>query len=233
LVDRPWLALAPLLVACASLSPARAAAAGMCWTGAAAAGVAWFLPGMLSGYFALTTVSSWLATLAVAACLHGIYVSAYAAWVAWLVRRHAANPVLLAGGWLVCEFARSHGAVGSPWALAAYSQVRWTPMIQIADLAGPYGLGMLIAAVNAGAAASVAPALRGSRPRLAIAMIAAAVAGAGCYGQWRPANPSPTAPPYGSPWSRAAPRWSGTRRAPPGWRATCRSRPTAPRPEPA
>src|SRR5262245_51806887 len=76
----PWLALAPLLVACASLSPARAFAAGMCWTGAAAAGVAWFLPGMLSGYFGLTTVSSWLANLALRACLHRIHASAYAAW---------------------------------------------------------------------------------------------------------------------------------------------------------
>src|SRR5262245_49126863 len=150
----PWLALAPLLVACASLSPARAAAAGMCWTAAAAAGVAWFLPGMLSSYFGLTTVSSWLATLAVAGCLHGIHVSAYAAWVAWLVRRKAANPVLLAGGWLACEFARASGGLGSPWALAAYSQVHWTPVIQIADLAGPYAIGLLIAGGTAGVAAS-------------------------------------------------------------------------------
>ena len=108
---------------------------------------------MLSRYFGLAAVPSWLASVAIVGGLQGLYVSGYAAWVAWLVRRRAANPVLLAGGWVACEFARAHGALGSPWALAAYSQVRWTPLIQIADLAGPYGIGMLVAAVNAGAAA--------------------------------------------------------------------------------
>ncbi|HEV7734211.1 MAG TPA: apolipoprotein N-acyltransferase [Candidatus Binatia bacterium] len=181
----PWLALVPLLVACAALSPLRAAMAGMCWAVTAAIGVAWFLPGMLSGYFGLSPVPSWLATVAVVGGLHGLSVSAYAAWVAWLVRRRAANPVLLAGGWLVCEFARANGGLSSPWALAAYSQLRWTPMIQIADVAGPYGIGLLIAGVNACAAASMVPALRGRRPVLATVTIGAAVLGALLYGEWR------------------------------------------------
>lgn len=179
-----WVALVPLLVACAALSPARAALAGMCWTAALGAGVAWFLPDMLSRYFALGAVQSWLGAGAVGA-LNGIYVSAYAAWVSCLARRRAANPLLLAGGWLVCEFGRAHGVLGSQWALAAYSQVSCAPLIQIADLAGPYGIGMLIAAVNAGIAALAAPALRGRRPRLAATAIAAAVAAVVLYGQWR------------------------------------------------
>ncbi len=181
----PWLALAPLLVACAALSPLRAAMMGMCWTVAAASGVAWFLPAMLSRYFGLAAVPSWLATVVVAGGLHGVYVSAYAAWVAWLARRRAANPVLLAGGWLACEFARASGGLGSPWALTAYSQVHWTPIIQIADLAGPYGIGMLVAGVNACGAAWLAPALRGRRPRLSMATIAVGLATAVLYGHWR------------------------------------------------
>lgn len=181
----PWLALAPLLVACAALSPWRAAMAGMCWAVTVAVGVVWFLPAMLSGYFGLATVPSWLATGAIVGGLHGVYVSVYCAWVAWLVRRRAAHPVLLAGGWLACEFVRAHGGLGSPWALAAYSQVHWTALIQIADLAGPYGIGMLVAGVNACVAAWWVPALRGRRPRLAAATIAAALVGAFLYGQWR------------------------------------------------
>ena len=180
-----WLALVPLLVACAVLSPLRAAMAGMCWTATAALGVAWFLPAMLSNYFGLAAVPSWLAAVAIAAGLHGLCVSGYAAWVAWLVQRRAAHPVLLAGGWLVCEFARAHGALGSPWALTAYSQMHWTPLIQIADLAGPYGIGMLVAAVNACAAALLVPALRGRRPLLTATTIAAALAAVLLYGQWR------------------------------------------------
>jgi apolipoprotein N-acyltransferase len=178
-----WISLVPLLLACASLSPVRAAMAGVCWTVIAAAGVASFLPAMLSRYFGLAVVPGWLAALAVAAGLHGLFVSGYAAWVAWLVQRRAANPVLLAGGWLVCEFARDR--LGSPWALTAYSQLPWTPLIQSADLAGPYALGMLVAAVNACAAACLVPALRGGRPWLSATTTVAALAGAFLYGQWR------------------------------------------------
>ena len=181
----PWLALAPLLVACAALSPWRAAVAGMWWTVVAALGVGWCLPGMLSRYSGLSVLPSWLATAAVVGGLHGFYLSLYAAWVAWLARRRAARPVVLAGGWLACEFARGHGSLGIPWALAAYSQVRSTSLIQLADLAGPYGIGMLIAAANACAAAWWEPALRGPRPWRDAVAIAAALLAAWLYGEWR------------------------------------------------
>lgn len=92
-----WVSLVPLLVACAALSPLRAAMAGMCVTMAGAVGVASFLPAMLSRYFGLAVVPTWIATVAIVAGLHGIFVGGYAAWVAWLVRRRAAHPILLAG----------------------------------------------------------------------------------------------------------------------------------------
>ena len=181
----PWVALAPLLIASASLSPARAAVAGLCWTAAAAVGVVGFLPGMLSGYFGLAPATSWVAALSIVGALHGSYIAAYAAWVAWLARRRAAHPLLLASGWVACELARAHGELGSPWALAAYSQANATTLIQIADLAGPYGLGFVIAAVNACVAAALAPGLRGRRlPFSALATAGAMVAVVG-YGQWR------------------------------------------------
>jgi len=180
-----WFSLVPLLDACAALTPLRAAVAGMCWTGAFAVGVASFLPSMLSGYFGLPVIASWIAALAIIAGLHGLCVSAYAAWIAWLRQRRAAHPLLLAGGWLVCEFTRAHGTMGGPWALAAYSQVQWAPVIQSADLAGPYAIGVLVAAVNTCVAAWLVPALRGRQPLLAASTTAAAVIGALLYGQWR------------------------------------------------
>jgi apolipoprotein N-acyltransferase len=180
-----WLALVPLLVACSALSPRRAALAGFVWMTTMGAGVAWCLPAMLTHYFGLATVPSWLASVAIVVGVNGAYVSAYAAWVAWLARRRAANPILLAGGWLACEFARAHGVGSSPWALTAYSQLGWTPVVQIADLAGPYGIGMLVAAVGAAVAAALVPALRGRRPLLDTAMIAAALMAALAYGEWR------------------------------------------------
>jgi apolipoprotein N-acyltransferase len=97
-----------------------------------------------------------------------MYIGAYAAWVAWLTQRRAAHPALLAAGWLACEFARSHSALGSPWALTAYAHIDSTALIQIADLAGPYGIGMLVASINAVIAAVLVPPLRGRRPAVCV-----------------------------------------------------------------
>lgn len=181
----PWVALAPLLIACAALPPARAALAGMVWAATAAAAVASFVPGMLTAYFGLGAGASWLATIAVVGGLHGVYVGAYAAWVAWLVRRRAANPLLVAGGWLACEMVRAHAPLGSPWALSGYSQVGWPVVLQIADATGVYGIGLLLASVNAIVAAAVVPQLRGRRPRVATAIVAAALLATASYGHWR------------------------------------------------
>lgn len=180
-----WVAVAPLFVAVARLSPLRAAAAGMVWSATMVAGVAFYLPGMLSAYFGMAGVASWIGAVAFGIGLVGVYVSAYAAWVAWVVRRGGASPLLLAGGWVVCEFARAHGVVANPWALSAYSQMHATALIQIADATGPYGLGFLIGAVNASVAAALAPALRGRHPAWSVSVIAAALIGVLLYGHWR------------------------------------------------
>lgn len=179
-----WVALVPLLVACAALTPWRAALAGMCWSVTAAAGVASFLPSMLSGYFGLTPVASWLATITVVG-VHGVHPSVFAAWVAWLARRRRASPLLVAGGWLACELARAHDGLGSPWGLAAYSQLGRTSIVQIADLAGPYGIGMLVAAVNGCVAAWLVPSLRGRHPTRSAVTIAVALVATVVYGEWR------------------------------------------------
>src|SRR6185369_6055375 len=110
-----WVALVPLLVACAALSPLRAFASGLLWTATASLGVAWFFPYTLVHYFGLGPIASRLAAIAFVGGLHGVWFAAYAAWVAWLVRRDAATPWLLAGGWLACEVARSQGSTGAPW----------------------------------------------------------------------------------------------------------------------
>ena len=180
-----WIALVPLLGACAVLPPRRAAIAGLLWTAATAVGVAGFFPHMLANYFGLSTVPSWVAAFAIIAALHGIWIGAYAAWVAWLVRRRSADPLVLACGWVACEFVRAHGAFGTPWAIAAYSQVGNARIVQLADLGGPSAIGLLLAAVNAVVAALLIPALRGRRPRRTAMLVAAGLAAALIYGEWR------------------------------------------------
>ena len=177
-----WLALVPLLVAAARLPPAKAAGGGLLWGVAIACGVGSSLPGMVSHYFELPAWIGWGVFAAVGVALSGIYYAAFAAWVSWLARRSAASPLAIAAGWGACEFARAHLVVGNPWALSAYSQVGFTPLMQIADASGPYGPGMLLAAVNAALAALLCPSLRTRRPARSMAAVGAALAAVLIYG---------------------------------------------------
>lgn len=50
--------------------------------------------------------------------------------------------------WLVLEYLRGYAFSGFPWAGLGYSQYRFLPMIQIADITGIYGVSFLVVAVN-------------------------------------------------------------------------------------
>jgi apolipoprotein N-acyltransferase len=50
--------------------------------------------------------------------------------------------------WVALEFFRSNFGPGFSWYLLGYSQHNFLPIIQIADLAGVYGVSLLVAAVN-------------------------------------------------------------------------------------
>jgi apolipoprotein N-acyltransferase len=180
-----WVALAPFFAAVALVRPRQAAVLGCVWGVAAAYGVAWWLPAMVSGYFQVSRVVGWLVFLAISVTLAGWYFAAFAAWLSALARRGVAGPLTVAVGWGVCEFARSRLLVGNPWALAGYSQVSFPSLMQIADVTGPYGVGMLVAGVNAAAAGAVVSGLRGRRPLRSAFVLVFALGAALGYGQWR------------------------------------------------
>jgi apolipoprotein N-acyltransferase len=174
-----------LLVAAARRRPSAAAGMGMLWGIGIALGVGWPLPQMVANYLGASMLVGWLTLLAVGVALTGIYVAAFAAWVSWLGRRGAASPLVVAAGWTACEFARSRLLVGNPWALAGYSQLRATPLVQIADVAGPYGVSFVVAAVNAVLAGLLVPALAGPHPRRSRAAVVGVLAATLIYGEWR------------------------------------------------
>jgi apolipoprotein N-acyltransferase len=180
-----WVALTPFFAALARTSPARAALLGCLWGVGIAYGVGWWFPGMVSGYFQGPPILGWIAFFAVAIGLSGSYYALFGAWLASRARRGAAGPLIVAAGWGACEFARARLLVGNPWALAGYSQVRFAPFMQIADVTGPYGVGMLLAGANAAIAATCVPALRGRRPLRSTLVLAGLVALVLAYGQWR------------------------------------------------
>ncbi len=50
--------------------------------------------------------------------------------------------------WVTLEFLRTYALTGFPWAVLGYSQYRFLPLIQIADITGVYGISFLVAALN-------------------------------------------------------------------------------------
>ena len=96
--------------------------------------------------------------------------------------------------WVAFEFGRKQlwrtfvDQTGTPWGMLGYSQLRWLPIVQIADLGGVYAIGGLLAMVN-GALWDLMGLWRGrtaSRsgrwaPLAAVLCVAAAAA----YGGWR------------------------------------------------
>ncbi|MBI3247847.1 MAG: apolipoprotein N-acyltransferase [Deltaproteobacteria bacterium] len=179
-----WMALVPFFLAVTTVPPFAAALYGILWSIFVTFGVAWWLPEMVANYLAVSVFIGWICFFAVGIGLAGIYFGAFAAWLSWLARRRLLSPLLVAVGWGVCEFARATFA-GNPWALSGYSQTKLVSLMQIADLAGPYGIGMLIAAVNARLAGLVNPLFSGQRPTVSLVGMILAAGLVFAYGEWR------------------------------------------------
>jgi apolipoprotein N-acyltransferase len=171
--NQSWLAglcLVPLLLACHGASVGRAAWLGAFYGVVVAAIVTPWLPDMLGDYFSVSTLAAWPVAL-LAWC--GLSVPAHAAFAgfcSWLARRVEAGrtsplsmPLATGGAFMLAELLRSHGPIRGPWALLAYSQPAHSPLAQLSDVIGPYGVGGLLMSLNAGAALWVFDLISGRR----------------------------------------------------------------------
>ncbi len=179
-----WVALAPLLVVLASTSPWRGFGYGLLWALTATVAVAWWFPAMLERYFDLPAGLAWAGLLGLGLLVDGLPYAGFGMWMGWAARRGRLGPLSVACAWTVAEWIRANGIVANPFAQLAYSQYG-TPIAQTADLAGPYGVGLLIVAGNAALAGLVLPALGGPRPLRRAAGVACAVALALAYADVR------------------------------------------------
>lgn len=189
-----WVALVPFFVACSRLTPLQAAGGGLLWALAATIGIAWWLPETLSRYFSVSPTAAWAGFAAIGVVMDGLPYAALGAWLAWLSRRRAPSGWAVGAAWAVAEWARVHAWLGNPFGLLAYS-LHETPFAQLADLAGPYGVGALVAGVNGSLASVVAAEWRPTRPRLALAGAAATLVAAFAYGELRLTQPVGEGPP--------------------------------------
>ncbi len=82
-----------------------------------------------------------------------LYLSLYPALFAYLYSsctRKAVVPSTFVAPvlWTTLEFLRSYALSGFPWSSLGYSQYKFLPLIQVADLTGVYGISFLVVAVN-------------------------------------------------------------------------------------
>jgi len=146
--------------------PALAAVVGTCWAFVSAVGVTYWLPDTVANYYHqpywLGATMFLTATLCMVAFEYTLF--AYAA--SRLQRaRLGSKSLAIAAAWVVAEFGRARLLTGNPWAFSGYSQsgsvslahagslslLTYAPLqiVQVADLAGVYGVSFVTAVVNA------------------------------------------------------------------------------------
>src|SRR4051794_22163952 len=137
-----WGALAPLFVLIRSDRPRRSV----------------YLAGWLGGLVFWLLALSWITRSDEGAWLAWIVMAgALSAWwpafllLARLAVRRLGLPLMVAAPvtWVALEFVRAYAVTGFPWYYLAHTQYRVLPLIQIADLAGAWGLSFLMAMANA------------------------------------------------------------------------------------
>ncbi len=117
------------------------------------------------------------------------YLAIYPAIFAFVAQRWQSRPLLwvfgLPGAWVMLEWLRGHALTGFPWANLGYTQTHFTQLIQVADLAGVYGVSWLIVLANT----TLMVCLYRSRYRLSAPFFfALCMLGAVGYGSWRLEN---------------------------------------------
>jgi apolipoprotein N-acyltransferase len=141
-----WVSLTPLLVVVRGQPLRRAFGLG-------------YLAGAVGygGTLLWLRVFGWLPWVLLTAYL-SLYAGAFAAVAGWLARDRPAWrwPWPVAAAWAGLELLRSSGVFGFPWAVLGLTQYRLLPVVQVARLAGVFGVSFVVALISAGAAGALA-----------------------------------------------------------------------------
>lgn len=186
-----WVALVPLIYSVKGKPQLTAFREGFI------AGMVFFLASI---YWVINTMYNYgglnmfisLLLLVALSCYLALYIGAFA-WGLSIVggKSQAATIAFAPAFWVTLELLRNYLLSGFPWNLLGYSQHKYLPIIQVADITGVYGVSALC--VLGSAAAAYMLALRGTKPApyrlaapaLAVALIAAALS----YGHYRLKHP--------------------------------------------
>ncbi len=143
-----WIFLIPLHAALTQCEMRRAFWVGWLSGLIAFVGAMHWVVTAMSLYGKMPLVLSYAAMLLLSLYL-GLFFAIYALLFVWLRNRLTSLIVLAAPCiWVTLELLRTYLFSGLPWTLLGYSQYRWLPAIQIADLAGVYGVSFVLVLVN-------------------------------------------------------------------------------------
>ncbi|MBX3411365.1 MAG: apolipoprotein N-acyltransferase [Pirellulales bacterium] len=147
----------------------------------------------LAGFAFWIAMLQWLRLPHLGTAIGGVFLSAYLACYTSLfvgisrVALHRLHlPLWLAAPvvWTGLELARGHLLTGFTLASLAHTQYRWLAAIQVADLAGAYGVGFVVLCGAASLAAALPWSGERFRPRRLVPGVLLLAATLG-YGQWR------------------------------------------------
>ena len=149
-----WLALAPLFIAIRGATVRRSVLYGLLFGVLICAGVAHWMYSAVSTYFVALFPLNLILTLLSYLIFVGFYTAATAgAWSVLMRRSHRGWELLaIPSLWVAGEYARSTFLSGFSWGLLGYTQYRLPIVIQIADIAGIYGISFLLASSSYAAA---------------------------------------------------------------------------------
>jgi apolipoprotein N-acyltransferase len=142
-----WVALIPMLIALEGASPAAAFRIGITCGITAYATMLYWINIVITQYGHLPWAVSVPIYLVLAIWLSLFY------GLTLLTAKLAENAgiktaLALPVAWVAFDFARSFLLTGFPWSMLGHSQYRTLPLIQIADIAGVYGITLLIVLAN-------------------------------------------------------------------------------------
>lgn len=147
-----WIALAPLILSVEGATNARQAALRGYIFGWAYLAPTWYWTGV--------TIVTWTGSpfgwgaLFLLTLLAALFYAAWAAGAWWIARQCSGlwRIAAVAAAWVMMEWLRSVGSLSVPWAQVAYSQYRFLPLIQIAEVTGALGVSFVVVLTNAGIA---------------------------------------------------------------------------------
>jgi apolipoprotein N-acyltransferase len=145
-----WVGLVPFLVAIRRSRLRPAVGLAVVWSIVASAMTTGWFPRAVAVYYRQPLLLGIGLFLAVTLLTAALEYAAFAACYHRLGRRPGPLlPLLTAAAWVGAELGRATLLGGDPWALIGYSQVGIAPLVQIADLAGVYGIAFVVVAANA------------------------------------------------------------------------------------